>query len=400
MINNLNMNIKSALVAAAILLFTYFYYTGKGGSFLSLGSAIAFWLLCGAAIAIYTLMVRLVAHMAVSGLIYPNAVSMILLPFLCILLLFWLAFGSFSMPAFADSPGYVAALSGFFRSHLLYIAVVSIIIGVGLYFSLPKDIPAPRSLFNANMLFALSLTGAFVLSAAAFYWAKKINQPPLDPKYTAYKSLGEGLQSQDLEISPLLDAGSDYTASQPYYLEERGELIISLHYASSNKNAPLFKIFRIDRQGKIADSLDAAELTTGSGSLIFDKGLVRPADSKGAYFWIFDGKKTLVQEGWPDSKNEITELQKDTAAVRLEYFHKTARLECGTGSQVRWNGTGYFQIFYRDDTARFKIDRLYAQDADGGCGARPVDYYSAEGLDLGLLRLDEKTYYIVKPKKK
>ncbi|MBB5438352.1 hypothetical protein HDC92_002028 [Pedobacter sp. AK017] len=398
--DNLSMNIKSALLAAAILLFTYFYYSGKGGSFLSLGSAIVFWLLCGAALVLCTLMVRLVAHMAISGLIYPNAVSMVLLPFLCILLLFWLAYGTFSIPAFADFPGYSAILKGFFQSHLLYIAVVSVIIGGGLYFSLPKDIPATRPLFNANLLFALSMAGAFVLSVAGFYWAKKISQPALDPKYAAYKSLGEDVQYQGLEISLLLDAGPDHTASQPYYLEERGELIISLHYASSNKNAPLFKVFKIDRQGKIADSLDTEELTVGSGSLIFDKGLIRPANSKNAYFWVFDGTKTLVQESRQDSKNKIAELQKDMAAIRLEHFHKTARLECGTGSQIQWNGTGYFQIFHHGDTARFRIDNLYAQNADGGCGARPVDYYPAKGLDFALLRLDEKTYYIIKPKKK
>lgn len=397
--DNLSMNIKSALVAAAILLFTYFYYSGKGGSFLSLGSAIMFWLLCGAALALCTMAVRLVAHMAVSGLIYPSTVSMILLPFLCILLLCWLAYGTFSMPAFADFPGYAAVLKGFFRSHLLYIAIVSIIIGVGLYFSLPKDIPAPRSLFNANLLFALSVAGAFLISAATFYWPKKISQPALDPKYAAYKSLHEGLQDLDLEVLPLLDAEEGHTASQPYYLKERGELIVTLHYASSNRNAPLFKAYRIDRKGKIADSLDAAELPTGSGSLIFDNGLIRPDGSKGAYFWVFDGTKTLMQKGMADSKNEITELQKDTSAIRLEHFHKTARLECGTGSQIQWNGTGYFQIFHHGDTARFKIDSLYAKDADGGCRARAVDYYAAEGLDFALLRLDEKTYYIIRPKK-
>ncbi|MNL10301.1 hypothetical protein D3C87_1310980 [compost metagenome] len=102
----------------------------------------------------------------------------------------------------------------------------------------------------------------------------------------------------------------------------------------------------------------------------------------------------------PGSKNEIAELQKDTSAIKLEHFHKTARLECGTGSQIEWNGTGYFQIFHREDTVRFKIDSLYAQNTDGGCRARPVDYYAAEGLDFALVRLDEKTYYIVKPKKK
>lgn len=398
--DNFSMNIKSALLAAAILLFTYFYYAGKGGSFLSLGSAIVFWFLCGAALVLCTLAVRLVAHMTISGLIYPNAVSMVLLPFLCILLLFWLAYGTFSIPAFADFPGYAAALKGFFRSHLLYIAVVSVVIGGGLYFSLPKNIPAARPLFNANLLFGLSMAGAFILSAAGFYWAKKISQPALDPKYAAYKRLSEDVQFQDLEISLLLDAGPDHTASQPYYLEERGELIISLHYASSNKHTPLFKVFRIDRQGEMIDSLDAEGLTVGSGSLIFDKGLIRPADSKSAYFWVFDGAKTLVQESRQDSKNKIVELQKDTAAIRLEHFHKTAMLKCRTGSQVQWNGTGYFQVFYRDDTARFRIDSLYAQDADGGCRARPVDYYPAEGLDFALLRLDEKTYYIVKPKKK
>jgi len=398
--DNLSMNIKSAMVAAAILLFTYFYYSGKGGSFLSLGSAIIFWLSCGAALVLCTLAVRLVAHMAVSWLIYPNAVFMILLPFLCILLLFWLAYGIFAMPAFADFPQYAASLKGFFRSHLLYVAVVSVIMGGCLYFSLPKGILAPRSLFNANLLFALSIAVAFMLSLAAFYWAKKISQPALDPKYAAYKGLGEGVQSQDLEISPLLDVREGHTASQPYYLVEKGELIVTLHYASSNKNAPLFKAFRINRQGKIADSLDAAELPAGNAGLIFDGGLIRPEDSKGAYFWVFDRTKTLVQEGMPASKNEITEMQKDKSAIRLEHFHKNARMECGTGTEIRWNGTGYFQIFHHGGTARFKIDSLYTQDADGGCRARAVDYYAAEGLDLALLRLDEKTYYIVRPKKK
>lgn len=398
--DHLNINIKSALVAVAILLFTYFYYSGKGGSFLSLGSAIIFWLLCGAALVLCTLAVRLVTQIAVSGLIYPGIVPMILLPFLCMLLLFWLAYGTFSMSAFADFPGYAAVLRGFSRSHLLYVTVVSIIIGVGLYLSLPKNIPAARSLFNANMLFAFSVAGAFLLSAAAFYWVKKISQPALDPKYAAYKSLGEGLQSQDLEVLPLLDAGPDHTASQPYFIKERGGLVIALHYASSNKNAPLFKVFRINRQGQIADSLDAAELPATSGSLIFDKGLIRPAASRDAYFWVFDSTKTLVPEGWPDSKNEIAELQKDTAAIRLEHFHKTARLKCGNGSQIQWNGTGYFQIFHREGTARFRIDSLYAQDSNGGCGVRQLDYYGTEGLDFALVRLDEKTYYIVKQRKK
>ena len=397
--DNLSMNIKSVLVAAAILLFAYFYYSDKGGSFLSLGSAVLFWLLCGAALALCTLIVRLIAHTAVSGLIYPSLVAMILLLFLCMLLLFWLAYGTFSMPAFADFPGYAAGLKDFFRSHLLFIAVVAVFTGSSLYFSLPGNSNAARSLFNSNMLFALGMTAALVLSAAAFYWAKKISQPALDPKYAAYLSLQQGVQSQDLVIVPLIDAGADYTASQPYYLEERGELVIALHYASSNSKAPLFKVFRIDRQGKIADSLDAAELPAGNGSLILDKGLIRPVDSKGAYFWVFDDTKTLVQEEQQDS-NKITELQKETAAVRIEHFHKTARLKCGDGSQIQWNGTGYFQIFHQGNTARFRIDNLYVQDADGGCRAHSVDCYAAQGIDFTLLRLDEKSYYIVKSKKR
>jgi len=389
----MNINLKTALLAAILLAFTYFYYlSGRTFNFLSLGTVIIFLLGFVVILVLTTLLVSFVAYLLNSGIIYPNTNLLISLVFVVLLFVFWLVYGFVQLPSFADFSAYGIFIKQFLTSHLLYIAVCSVVIGGGvrLFLYHSQHLGLPEAM-QGNIKFIFYILAALVLSVLSFYWMKKIKQAPMQIEEQAYHRLPLAQQ--------LLDTKGIHITSKPYYLPESQEVIILLEYPSSNKKVPIDQIFRIDKNGVIKDSLKILDLTTES--LIFDNGLLISQNSDKVFTWIFDHQTIALDKDKAEVKRkEIVPLVENAKAVELVYFKKTEKAACDAGAEEIWNGIKYYHILSKSGTLKIKMDNVYPKAPYGECIEQTVEYYPLENLAYGLIRIGENAYYVIAPKKK
>ncbi|WP_333627506.1 hypothetical protein [Sphingobacterium siyangense] len=386
---NLNINLKCVAAAVIILLFTYFYYNGKSQvTFLSLGTAVFFWAITLATVVIAALAIRILVKFAISGVLYPNFFFYLVIPFLLLLFLGWILYGIVELPMAESLASFMGSVKNFIARHLPYIAGLSIIIAMAIWTIARNNASETASSFSANINFVVASVLAILLVSVILYQSKKIGQPPLPEKFSTYNLLGSPILEGQYEITLLLESDGQNIAARPLFISEKKHVVINVNYLSSNKNAPLYKSYKIGSTGSIIDSLNASELSTDGNSLLFEKGYLRPEGSENRYSWIFDGDRTpLVMAAHKDFSTDVTELSPDSTLM-LEYFHRTAKLKDGEESNDHWRGTNYYSITTKSDTIRFRLEDQ---------NSRPVlEYYPCPEMDFGLLRLNGKSYYIIK----
>lgn len=394
-------NIKAVIIAAIILLFTYFYYSRNGGNFLSLGAVIIFGFISIIALIFFTLIVKLIAHYTTTEVIYPHILFRILIPFLVISLLFWLVYAIVTISPFGHFADFISAIKEFFTTHILYITICSIIVGVVLSLPIESNHINKNALFYNNSKFCISLIIAFVLSIFIFYWANKINQPTLDSKYNNYKNLDDDITSENYEIEFLIDAGEYCSMSEPYLLTSKSEIIINSLFDSSNKRDPLKMCFRINKSGTIIDSLDSAGLLPQNEQINFENGYLTENHTSRIFTWVFDQNKTVqnadslhIKDDW-----KINTIPKNNTNLKLDYFFKTSKFHCNAHPEIKWNGTRYYHILKNTDSLKIKIDEVYfTTDRIQNCDEKTLEYFECKGMDFDLIRLNKRTYYIIRKK--
>ncbi|QQT46088.1 hypothetical protein [Sphingobacterium multivorum] len=388
---NLNINLKCALVALIILLFTYFYYAGKSQvTFLSLGTAVFFWAAALATLAIITMMVRILVKLAISGAIYPNFFIYLALPFLALLLVGWIVYGIVEMPMAESVTSFIGSARVFFVRHLPYIVGLALIIAAAMWLITRNDDFHEASSLPVNINIALGTVMAIMLVSVLLYFLKKIRQPGLPEKFATYKALGSPILEGSYTINPLLEADGQYLADIPQFVQENGLIIINIKYPSSNRNAPLYKSYKIDTVGNIIDSLDIPELSPDGNTILFENGFLRPQDSENWYSWVFDGTKVPIttEANKAPSSRTVKALSPDSGALEIKYFHKTAKIKYEENPKDQWRGTHYYNLIRQSDTIRFRLE--------GGNSNPILEYYPCPKMDFGLLRLNQKSYYIIK----
>jgi len=388
---NLNINLKCALVAVIILLFTYFYYAGKSQvTFLSLGTAVFFWALALATLAIVTMMVRILAKLAISGAIYPSFLIYLALPFLALLLVGWIVYGITEMPMAESVTSFIGSARTFLARHLPYITGLSLIIAAAIWLLARNNVLSEASSLSANINIALGTVMGILVVSVILYFSKKIRQPRLSERFAAYKPLASPILEGSYTISPLLEADGQYIADVPQFIPENGPIIINIKYPSSNRNAPLYKSYKIDTVGNIIDSLDASELSPDGNTLLFEMGYLQAEGSENRYSWVFDGTKVPIStEVNKDlSSRTVKALSPDSGALEIKYFHKTAKVKYQENPKDQWRGTHYYNLIRQSDTIRFRLE--------GGNSNPILEYFPCPNMGFGLLRLNQKSYYIIK----
>ncbi|MGJ1501392.1 hypothetical protein [Sphingobacterium multivorum] len=388
---NLNINLKCALVAVIIVLFTYFYYSGKSQvTFLSLGTAVFFWALALATLAIVTMMVRILAKLAISGAIYPNFYIYLALPFLALLLIGWIIYGITEMPMAESVTSFIGSARAFLARHLPYIAGLALIIAAAMWLITRNKAFHKASSLPVNINIALGTAMAIMLVSLLLYFIKEIRQPGLPEKYATYKALRSPILEGSYTINPLLEADGQYLADLPQFIPENGLIIINIKYPSSNRNAPLYKSYKIDSMGNIIDSLEASELSPDGNTILFEDGFLRSQNSENRYSWAFDGTKVpIATEANKDpSSRTVKALSPDSGALEIKYFHKTAKVKYQENPKDQWRGTHYYNLIRQSDTIRFRLE--------GGNSNPILEYYPCPNMGFGLLRLNQKSYYIIK----
>ena len=385
---NLNINLKCAAAAVIILLFTYFYYNGKSQvTFLSLGTAVFFWAITLATVVIVALAIKILGKFAITGVLYPNFFFYLVLPFLLFLFLGWILYGIVELPMAESLASFMGSVKDFIARHMPYIVGLSIIIAMAIWTIARNNASETASSFSTNINFAVASGLSILLVSVILYQSKKISQPPLPEKFSAYTLLGSPILEGPFEITLLLESEGQNIAARPLFISEKKHVVINVNYPSSNKNAPLYKSYKIGSTGKIIDSLNASELSTDGNSVLFEKDYLRLEGSENRYSWIFDGNRTpLVMAAHKDFSMDVTELSPDSTLM-LEYFHRTAKIKDGEEPNDHWRGTNYYSITTKSDTIRFRLEDQ---------NSRPVlEYYPCPQMDFGLLRLNGKSYYII-----
>lgn len=388
---NLNINLKCAVVAVIILLFSYFYYAGKSQvTFLSLGTAVFFWALALATLAIVTMMVRILAKLAISGAIYPSFLIYLALPFLALLLVGWIIYGLTEMPMAESVTSFIGSARLFLARHLPYIAGLALLIAGAMWLITRNKAFHKASSLPVNINIALGTVMAILVVSVILYFSKKIRQPRLPEKFATYKALGSPILEDDYALSPLLEADGQNVADIPQFVPENGHIIINIKYPSSNRNAPLYKSYKIDTVGNIIDSLDASELSLDGNTLLFEMGYLRAEGSENRYSWAFDGTKVPIpSEASKDpSSRAVKALSPDSRALEIKYFHKSAKVKYQENPKDQWRGTHYYNLIRQSDTIRFRLE--------GGNSNPILEYYPCPNMGFGLLRLNQKSYYIIK----
>ncbi|MGJ1384468.1 hypothetical protein [Sphingobacterium siyangense] len=357
-------------------------------TFLSLGTAVFFWAITLATVVIAALAIRILVKFAISGVLYPNFFFYLVIPFLLLLFLGWILYGIVELPMAESLASFMGSVKNFIARHLPYIAGLSIIIAMAIWTIARNNASETASSFSANINFVVASVLAILLVSVILYQSKKIGQPPLPEKFSTYNLLGSPILEGQYEITLLLESDGQNIAARPLFISEKKHVVINVNYLSSNKNAPLYKSYKIGSTGSIIDSLNASELSTDGNSLLFEKGYLRPEGSENRYSWIFDGDRTpLVMAAHKDFSTDVTELSPDSTLM-LEYFHRTAKLKDGEEPNDHWRGTNYYSITTKSDTIRFRLEDQ---------NSRPVlEYYPCPEMDFGLLRLNGKSYYIIK----
>lgn len=399
---NVSTNIKAIAIAIIILLFTYWYYARKDGSFVAFEAAIVFGLICLISLVVCTLLVKLFAHYMTIA-IYPHLLFRILLPFLVIAFVFWLVYGIVSIPRFSNFTDFIAPVKVFALKHLLYCAICAMVMGIVFSLPLQGQTLSKNALLDGNIKFVVGILGAFVLSICIFYLTKKIKGPTLAPKYANYQSLNEYTGSTNYELKPILDAGMYNLISTPYLLSDKNEIIINFLYSSNDQTPPLLKSLKLNKSGEVIDSLTTDGLLPMNEPVIFEKGYIRGLQSAQLFTWVFDGNKTAQNKDQFSSKTnwKIEEIAKDNANLKLSYFQKTKAFHCETLPEIEWNGTGYYELSKQADTLRFKIDEVYTAKNNGKeCTEQTIEYFECKGMDFDLIRLNQREYYKVQPRKK
>lgn len=396
-------NIKAMILSLLILIFTYWYYSSQQPNFLSFGTAVFAGLISLILVLLVACIIRWLDHLILSQIIYPHIIFRFLQPFLILLLLFWLGYGIFCTGSFGYSYEFTSSVKQFFRLHLPYITVVCVLLAIGLSLPFQSQKISMDTLFYNNVKFALCAAGIVVVSIFLMYWIKIIKQPDLKTKFVLYQTLDNQFDLDGLEVKLLLDAGTQHHASEPYFLPDRNELIINALAESSNKIPPLYKSYKVDKEGRIIADLDTdAQFAGAQGPFTFEDGYIKDNHAGQLVTWVFDGNKEIRDASSfsaPDNRT-ITRLIPDQHQPKAEYFYKTSKIRCAD-TEVKWNGTRYYTITYQGDTVRFKIDHVYVLNGpQKECTEQTVEYFECKGMNFDLIRLNEQVYYTIKQKRK
>lgn len=400
-----NINLKAAVLAVLLLIFTYSYYAGDRGSTLSIWVPIIFGVIGLVMLAVYFFAIRLTGYL-ITTQIYPSILLRILLPFFTLTILAWFVFAFITVKPFGNFTDFLHVLKLFATKHVLFIGICTIIIGLAYSYPAGKIDTANQALLKKNLFFLAIAIAMFILFIYLFFIAFKIKQANLADKYLQYKSLGQQQSSENFEVAHLLSAEEYKYLSVPYLLPNKNEVIIVSHYGSNNKNKPVYTIYRLNLDGDIIETLnDDKDLRNGNlyPLIMIDGILLDENRGEDVVTWIFDGNKNRqtasslkLNKSWL-----IDTLIANKNLLQMVHFQKTTKFECGNMVNVKYNGDKYYEVKKGNDLLKFKIDSVYSSsDELGNCQEKTLDYYTSEKLNFSLIRLDNKQYFIIKQKKK
>lgn len=365
--NNFNGSIKSLVTAIFISAIILGYVNKNSNGFLAMNFELAvvmavivfaFFLIC-------FLIIRLITFCIENEQIYPTVFFRILLPFISISLVSLITYGFIYIEPFGETRDFIMILENFVKKIVPLIAISSIIMGLFLSIGVLKQVTKERKLLFNNLKFLLGIVIISIITISMFYYVNKIKQPD---KVPYYKNLAENVTSSNYEIKLLLEAPQYHYVSEPYFIENKKEIIVNTVYADSNKFPPLYMSYKIDDTGEIINTLNESELNINKDyePYIFQDGFIRDYDSINVFTWVFDNKKE--KQRYKDvnfSKDwKIKTLLQKNKSIKMVRFFKTNKLQCENSKVILFDGTKYYNLTIGTDILKIKIDSIYSNIND------------------------------------
>jgi len=396
-----NINIKAVILSVILLMFTYLYYVRQPGSLLSPVAAIAVGVIGIVIFFAYFCVVKIIAY-ASSSIIYPNIGFRILLPFMVFTIVAWLIYAAVLIKPFGNISYYLDILKQFFITYGLFIAICTVVIGLTITYPAPKEIIDNPSSLQSNRNFLVIAVAVFLALVFLFYIINRIKQPGYDAKYKKYKSLDELPSSANHQIIRLLETSEYKDMEQPYLLPHANQVIIISNHSSNNKQKPVQTIYRLNKDGDIIEKIEDQELTNDDFyPLIYNDGLLTNYNGKEVITWIFNsGRERKKKNDIQLLDNWVIDSLKEDSNLKMVYFEKISEFYCRNSDAVRYNGTRYYELKTNNELLLLKLNSTYTEgDIYDHCQERRMDYYQSDKLNFGLLRVNQREFYIIKHKK-
>ncbi|RZL30923.1 MAG: hypothetical protein EOO96_17140 [Pedobacter sp.] len=381
-----NVNLKAAILAVILLIFTYTFYVREPGSVLSVWVPIIFGVIAIVMLVVYFFSIKLIGQ-AITTKVYPNLGLRILLPFITLIAIAWLIYAFIYVKPFGNNIDFLNVVKMFATKHALFIGICTIIIGLTFSYPTSKIIAVDSQIILKKNLFFLALNVEILLICIfLFFICFKIKQPSLDAKYLQYKSLDESQSSENFEINQLISADEYNYLEKPYFLPSKNEIIIISHYGSNNKLKPVRTIYRLNINGDIIETVDdRTDLRSGDlYPMVAVDGILFDEDKrKEVITWIFDGNKNRHSKDSLIKKKDwiLDTLQEETSSLKAVHFQKIRKFHCNDIEDVKYNGDRYYELKLKNDLLKFRIDSIYSHsDNIENCTEKKLDYYTSEKL--------------------
>lgn len=400
-----NLILKSISLAAFLLYFSYDYYLTEHGHFMSVGVVVAVGIIVFAIFLVSSAVIAIMGYL-ICNKIFPSIVLALILPFAGVAFLSWLVYAGSYAKSFELTKDYVIVFKGFLSKHLAFVAICTTLISLVFYYSAPQERVGKRSMLRNNLLVLLGIVLLFMYSIYLFYNANLIKEPQPEPKYALYKKLGEVIDSQIYEVEHLPISSEDRSLGKPYIVAGKNELIIYTTYYHNGGIPGIETIYRIDKNGKIIESVDWKELLDKDSvnEFEFKDGILKDPLNQEDITWIFNGskKRRPAKSAYPESW-KIKEVEECKDSLHMVHFNKTHTLQCEKSWQVKYTGTKYYELMQSKGIIKLKIDSIFPYDnSNSDCPSKEVkmEYYASDQLNFSLLRLDDRAYYIIRERKK
>lgn len=387
-------NVTSLIISVILSWITYQYF--MDGNYILFLQAVLVGIAFIGVNLLYFILVRYMIHLIKHGYIYSNFIFITSIVFISIVLISLFFYAAFCLVPFAAMADYIHLLRYYFIKIIPFIAICSIVTGVGLaLFFYEVEIEIKKKLRRYNIFYLVAVFLLIISVFFIFYTSNKIEQPKLNKEYSHYKDLTETITSKKYEIKLLIDGEKDEfygNLSRPYFLLNKKEVIINAIASREEENNEPIKfarIYKINKYGKIIDTINNRMDESNINYVRFPSGYISNFDSTMIVTWIFDGNKT--NQNYTDVKPQkdwkINVISEDTKTLKKVRFFKRFKNKNNID-----DGTNYYNINLENDTLKFKIDSLYS---DRNQKEKRILFYRCDAADFNLL-FNGSNYYIIK----
>ncbi|OXE95044.1 hypothetical protein, partial [Flavobacterium araucananum] len=298
-------NLTALIISFIISWITYQYFVD--GNYILFMQAVLMGIIFLGICLVYFILIRFIIYLIKHEYIYSKFIFITLILFLSIVLISLFFYSANYLEPFGTMTDYVKSLRYYYVKIIPFIAICSVVTGVGLALFFYEIEMKKKNLRRSNILYLVALFLLIIGVFFIFYNISKIEQPKLNKEYSNFKNLSEIVTSKNYEIKLLIDGNKNEfngSLSKPYFLSNKKEVIINAIISKeegNNERIKFIRIYKINKYGKIIDTIDGMN-ESDVNYVRFPSGYITNFNSTKIVTWIFDSNK--MEQNHSDLKPE------------------------------------------------------------------------------------------------